>query len=253
MDAVMTRRPGSMGGTAPPLRGRRGFTLSEILIATAILGVGLVMVVAVFPVAIEQNKESTADVLGTIICENALAQIKASWTHPLAGVSNTFDPAMVDAASVVIEGNYPVPMLGDGGNAANRGFLVLARQPDLTRNDYQFVIVSYLKSNPNNNVRAKTVIFGSPDPNYTQFSVNSNTNWLKMGSPVIDPGSGRYAMIAAVFGSGPVTVKLDRPLTGITSVIVVAETDPVNGAVPRNDVLLSPATRVMTARASLRP
>jgi hypothetical protein len=217
------------------------------------------MVIAVFPVAIEQNKNSTADTLGTIICENGLAAAKAAWSHPLAplGVTNRFDPALIDTPGLALDGNYPT-----GVSGANRGFFALARQPDPTRNDYQFLVVSYLKSKPGNNVR--------PYPANLTVSWQSNVAviylaknaapWLKVGSPVIDPSTGLYATIQKVVKGGvDNTVTLDRPLstdTPVTTipggqpVIVVAETDSANN--PDPTIILSPVTRVMNARASLR-
>ena len=241
------------GGRA---RRRGGFTLSEILIATAILGVGLVMIIAVFPVAIEQNKDSTSDTLGTIICENGLAAAKAAWTDPL-GVSTTFNPALIDTV-LVLDGNYPT---AQPAGSAYRGFFVLARQVKTGRDDYQLLVVSYLKSRSNDSVRpisVNTDAVGLPS-GATQFYAMvayGGTSPLKIGSPVIDPGSGRYATIVSLaqYGGSQTIVNLDRALGATIGanrpVIVVAETD--SSYTPIATIPLSPVTKLMFARASLR-
>ena len=51
-------------------RRRRGLTLTEILIATGILGVGLVLVLAAFPVALIQHQESVEHTEGVVAAKN---------------------------------------------------------------------------------------------------------------------------------------------------------------------------------------
>lgn len=50
---------------------RGGFSLAEVLLSTAVLGVGLTMAMAVFPAAVLENKSSTDDVYATIVLDNA--------------------------------------------------------------------------------------------------------------------------------------------------------------------------------------
>ncbi len=54
-----------------------GFTLIELLISMGIMAIGLVMAGALFPAAIKQTQSSVEDTIGTIICENALAVVRA--------------------------------------------------------------------------------------------------------------------------------------------------------------------------------
>lgn len=51
---------------------RRGFTLTEILLAVGILGIGLTMVASVFPVAVDQTRRST-DATNAALCARSVA------------------------------------------------------------------------------------------------------------------------------------------------------------------------------------
>lgn len=67
----------------PPGRSRMakaGFSLAELLFAIGILGVGMIMAAGLFAAGLRQNKSSTDDVLGTIICKNAGAILQARVT-----------------------------------------------------------------------------------------------------------------------------------------------------------------------------
>ena len=61
-----------------PWRCRRaGFTLTEILMATGILGVGLTMVAAVFPVAVDQSRRSQDATMAALSARSVCAPIRA--------------------------------------------------------------------------------------------------------------------------------------------------------------------------------
>jgi len=76
LDAIVTvrcrRRRPAIGARAGV---RRAFSLLEIMIAIGILGIGLVMVAAIFPVALDQHRRSTDDVMGNLVAANAEAYL----------------------------------------------------------------------------------------------------------------------------------------------------------------------------------
>jgi prepilin-type N-terminal cleavage/methylation domain-containing protein len=241
-------------GKMPMPHRRSGFSLAEVLIATGILGVGLLRLIGIFPAAIEQNKDSTGDVLGTIICENAMSLAKVELKHPLGA----YAPVTFDTGRLLLDPNSGDTRYPTGDPNLSRGFIMMARQPDATRNDYQFAVISYLKNSSANNVSARSITIAAADPNYPFFDGNSmsfsaaSSNWLKIGSPVIDPQGRGFATIIGVSGS---TVYLNHPVIpggagqNIGPVIVVAETDPATG----NPVFsASPATCVLITRTGLR-
>ncbi len=61
------------------LRSPRGFSLLEVLLATFILGIGLIMVASVFPVGANWTRESTQDSVGQTIALNAVATIESHY------------------------------------------------------------------------------------------------------------------------------------------------------------------------------
>jgi prepilin-type N-terminal cleavage/methylation domain-containing protein len=60
-----------------PARRRAGFTLTEILMATGILGIGLTMVASVFPVALDQSRRSQEQTMAALSARSVAAIIRA--------------------------------------------------------------------------------------------------------------------------------------------------------------------------------
>jgi prepilin-type N-terminal cleavage/methylation domain-containing protein len=58
-----------------------GFTLMELMIAIGIMGVGLSMVMCLFPAALKEAGSSIQDTMGGMICKNAIAIAKAKLLH----------------------------------------------------------------------------------------------------------------------------------------------------------------------------
>ena len=58
-------------------RPRCGFTLTEILMAVGILGVGLTMVASIFPVAVDQSRRSRESTMAAMCARNVVAMMKA--------------------------------------------------------------------------------------------------------------------------------------------------------------------------------
>jgi len=61
---------------AAPAR-RRGFTLVELIIAILVLGIGLVLLAAIFPAGIAQQQFSNDDVFGRVVADHALSVIRS--------------------------------------------------------------------------------------------------------------------------------------------------------------------------------
>jgi len=62
------------------MRGRQshgGFSLTEILMAAAILGVGMTMVASVFPVAVDQSRQSVDATMAALSARSAAAMLRA--------------------------------------------------------------------------------------------------------------------------------------------------------------------------------
>src|SRR5262245_30954598 len=57
-----------------PNRRNRAFSLTEVMFAIIILGIGFILVAAIFPVSISQSRLTVEETMGTGIARSALAQ-----------------------------------------------------------------------------------------------------------------------------------------------------------------------------------
>lgn len=87
---------------------RRGFSLIEILFAIFILGIGLLMVAAVFPVAIKWTNQDVQSTIGLVISRSAVAQIKA---NPTVNNASIFSEELLPLASGGVYATYPQPYM----------------------------------------------------------------------------------------------------------------------------------------------
>lgn len=273
---------------APPGRARpRGFSLVELMISIGILGVGLAMAAALFPAAIIENQQSANDILGTIMCENALAVVKAKIKANDPNLTDLIplasDP-IADANFVCITGGlltevdlaYPAPgdpndpsddpndwigTIPDRRPSTRRGCVVLARRMKADENDFQIVVVAFRKKDPNH----KVAVVPLTDPNiYDAGEVSLMTitdgdpNNVKLDSPVIivdtaDPSVVHIARVAVIRSSGEAV--LDRrvpPIAiGNARVWAIVEIDPDTGD-PVAGIDTSPAIATLVVRTSLR-
>jgi len=234
------------------LRQRRysaGFTLVEIMIALAILGVGMAMVAAVFPAAMRFNEASHNSTLGTIICENGFVlgqlQIKRkdvddAPTPTLLGVYA--DGKETDLISARDQ-HYPT-----GSDASRTGFALLARRLLGSDHNYQFVTVAYRKQTGENKVKLQelTCIVDGKD-------VSSANGRLRVGSPLIDRSTGKYAFLESVTSNGNAGV-LDRELKDSPESIyayVLIEAEPDGDVFGLDERRRSPSIGVMAKLTGL--
>lgn len=90
MSSELKRRIGSIPGEvqwAGPLRasapaGRPAFSLAEIMIAIGILGIGMLMVAATFPVGLDQSRIVSEQSRAPIIANEAFARLELLWNEP---------------------------------------------------------------------------------------------------------------------------------------------------------------------------
>lgn len=94
------RTPSSRSSRHP----RRGFTLVEVLMAIIILGIGMISIAAIFPAGIAQQRQSSDDVMGSIVAENALSLIRTKVDASQFGTYEPLDPSYV---SSTITGDWP--------------------------------------------------------------------------------------------------------------------------------------------------
>lgn len=248
-------------------RGPGGFTLLEVMIALAIMGIGMTTAAALFVAAIKENENSFNNSIGTIVCENAIATAQTmltpgnvTWTNDLEVIA---DELKIDVIPLADQ-HYP------RGNPRT-GFVLLGRQIAAGPTDpdpltYQLVAVSYRKEKSVNQVSAIRIIPTSPlvplvaAGEKVLRNVKDPDDNIRLGSPVIvrisTPGNndiqGSYARIVSVNDDGTAW-ELDHVIStdeDVTSAYVIVEGNNVNPELGISD--LSPAMLTMAARTGLR-
>jgi len=221
------------------LRPQGAFTLAELLIAVAVLGVGLSMVASLFPAALRENQRSTDDVLGSIICQNGLAVVKSKVTHssdPFSG--HTW---FSNYSGLGNDCYFPV-----GDSDSNMGFCITGRMIEAGKNDYVIAILAYrTRTSANPIVRWINGTISDLD-DVSEVSVTNNPHFVQMGTPMLigsgaDAGAWGYVVAWDEANSKAV---LDRrlPPGANVSMRVLHE----NGATE------SPAIGVLIARTALK-
>ena len=201
-----------------------GFSLTELLISIAILGIGMTMIAALFTTGLLQAGMSLGATKGSIAAANGLAVAKLRLT------AKDIPGNDLGSFSVIVDGDHTLliskqkqlspydpyydpdhsdynPKLFsshvqyDPSNPKNReiplrGFVILGRKCE--GDSYQLVSVAYDKSSPNGKVVATTV-FSSKKQDKEELWFRPTT-YLKVGSPVIIASgdrAGEYATIVS--------------------------------------------------------
>lgn len=88
------RRTARIASASRP-RARRGLTFVEVLFAVIVLGIGFIMIAAIFPVAIQQTQSNVDETVGSTIARgaaNALNQINIASLYPIIPPATTPTP-----------------------------------------------------------------------------------------------------------------------------------------------------------------
>jgi len=230
------------------------FTLAELLIAIGLLGICVTMAAGLFPVAIKEHEKSVRNTIGTTICENALACVRAARNGPKlrANCTRLWDLPSPSVTTPLPSGWPPPEVQGDWvfdkqdlawKPDREKGCIVLGRE--IGGNDYQLIAVAYTKADALNSVESTTFGVDNPGENLMSLTTTDKPEVLRAGNVVIVPGSAQYALITSVSGD---TAELDRPITVPGgSVITLIEKDTLGDIVPRNPVIA-----VMSTRTGLR-
>ena len=98
------RRPGGSKSSSR-LRGKSspGFSLIEMLFAIGILGLGLIMVAATFPVAVKWTAQNAQSTIGQVLAQKALAYIKTQY-----GVGSPYAPPSPPPTGIIWYGFQPL-------------------------------------------------------------------------------------------------------------------------------------------------
>lgn len=234
MTSIRTLRSGTGFRPVRPRRVSAGFSLAELMIAIAILAVGMTMIASLLPMAIGEVSDSRRNTLGRIICRNALAL--AAVRVRAGDVTDTDLQVLADESSTTIlpldRQHYPQ------GSDGTTGFVLLGRKMT-DCGDYQLLSIAYRK------MSGGVVTVRSTACSVAPGGVEvTGASGLRVGSPLIDAETGGFARIVSI---NPAATEglLDRPISptrAVSSALLVVE----SGC----DVL-SPAIATMTTRTGL--
>ena len=208
-----------------PRHNSAGFTLAELVVAIAILGVGMTMAAALFPAAMKQLEYSMRDITGTVICQRGLdvartvldpngSDIPAlDLSSPATSIKSWFvaDPTRNTRLNGV---QYYDP---HQEGRTNKGFVLLARKVSANPSDgYMMLAAAYWRKVSTGTIAA-TGLSGdliNPQVDPCSTAVKNGAGRLQVGSPFIDAVTGQFAIITAV-SPDQNTGTLDRPINNL--------------------------------------
>ncbi|MBL7133242.1 MAG: hypothetical protein ISS78_04030 [Phycisphaerae bacterium] len=231
---------GPVGGPgARPGRGT-GFSLTELLIAIGLVGVGMGMIAALFVTGLAQVGMSVGTSEGGMVAANGIAVARMLLTagdvsdgegNPLTELTVIADESHTTKIGAAFQ-KFPY-----ADADTNKGFVILARQ--CGGGAYQLVSVAYAKAGTGA-VTAQTVTSSQAYADATEITFTASTN-LNVGSPVIIAASGQYATIVNLNGA---VATLDHALTIGSDAAAYVIVESTGG---------SPVTSVHVTRTGLKP
>lgn len=110
-------------------RWRAGLSFTEVMFAVIVLGIGFIMVAALFPVAIQQAKLSTEDTTAAAIARSAFSYLEQSAQVPGVEFPARPDGRVVAISQTPFSGNATVDTIVQKTALAVRGNMIRADDP----------------------------------------------------------------------------------------------------------------------------
>lgn len=197
---------------------RGGFTLTELLIAVGILGVGMTIMAVIFAAGITDVQVAVSTSGSQMIASQgksaAERKIKASniTTNSLVVLAS---PAVTNLISA---DDQKSPQ---GDPAAIKGFILLGRKIPNTSSQ-QLVSVAYRRSSTGVTAVAGTITALCNGTNLT-VALAADRDKLRVGTPIIAAETGDWARLIRIDASTtPPTYTTDRPIGGLSSTAKLA-------------------------------
>ncbi len=196
---------------AHPARRRRGFSFAEVMFAVVILGIGFIMVAAVFPVAIQQTQNNGEENIAAALARqaaNSIASLPTTLKNPCYVSGTATGPASVQmqllfpptvknyvtGANPATLGtlsftNYPTPLTGTLSNVSPPAIVVpltgnrwdLIRSNLILPTDPRYAFVGFYKRE-NGSSAAQLIIIAVASRNHPIYtSGNDNANYVAGG------------------------------------------------------------------------
>lgn len=232
---------------------RRGFTLTEIMIAMGVLAVGMAMVAGALHAGIQTHIRTIDDIMRQLIGDNALAIVQASLRHsPSNGITDKYMTGS-PTGPFIAPANLTFPT---NSNNTPYGAVVFIKARLLESggyaNDYDLLIVPYtivLESGSGNTFgvvtpralnSCKIVTSGG----VSKITVNvGDAQFLTTGSAVINPAKGQVSLVEGKDGNNNNIFVLSNNMDDAANVTTL---------VPPNGCRLECSKAVQT-KTALRP
>ena len=238
--------------------GRRGFTLTEVMIAMGVLVVGMGMAAGAFYAGIQNHTTTVDDIMRTLVGENAVAIAKARLRHPNSGITAMLSPLAVGPA----DRKFPV------GFDTGHGYLMLAVQRQTGQagqdkpNDHEFLVIPYTTPTPTNVVSTTTVtnaLISDTDTGVSQIRVFKKSDRLKLpvGAKIVEYNAAdpeqkmKIATVAGTVGSS--AVLLDVKIATGTRNLTVLEVRDKNGNPVTDEREMPEFSDAFSVRTALLP
>lgn len=254
----------------------KAFTLAEVILAIAIMGVGMVFAACLFPAAIKETESSSAALEGLIIAQNGLNVAKEMLhgniaTPPLASnisintpnkqISGTGNFIWIDGE--VTKENLSNSALGLSGfydptadwstppsSLPDTGCVILIQRQGST-NDYLVISVSYRKRKSTSTILVESLPFNLGSMKETVQNVANPDKFVKNGMVIVNTNTDTAGKMARITGKkkngSNYDVTIEHPLTNggtINNVIVINEIDA--GNVLQQTPVLSATSAIIT-------
>jgi type II secretory pathway pseudopilin PulG len=169
-----------VGAGASGSRTRRGFTFIEVLFATILLGIGFIMIAAVFPVAIQQTSVVSNETQANAVEQDAIKKIQ-SVADSINASATMFPATGTSAAPAVwaITTSYPTPGYtpnGTGGDnlfpatpAAVKGPLGAIGADGFFSADRRYGWVGFYRRDSATSPSAQVFVIALQNPNFENY------------------------------------------------------------------------------------
>jgi prepilin-type N-terminal cleavage/methylation domain-containing protein len=247
-------------------RNRDGFTLLELMIAVGILGIGLSLVMGLFPVAMRDAHATNASQLGSLICKNGIQIAKIMLNERTDSqdpkydfsINNSSDYGPVGTqytteSSFAFEYNKNTKPSNrsdktalEAGRSKYGGIVMYRRLKDSS--GYQLTSISYARQDNGEILLLQSAVLATAVEIVDGVTTITGTAGIPNNSPVIFQNTGKWSRVTRIDTSDMnrkyLTSNIDFNVNDGESIFGIAEAD---------NLVFSPALSTLVTITALRP
>jgi type II secretory pathway pseudopilin PulG len=195
---------------------KKGFSLTEILLAVGTLAVGMIFVAGVFPVAIHFTTIATERTISAVVADEAFSKVRLFGLD--FGAPNwPADPtaACVDfryvAGMVVVDDDFAYPSTADVMQKKYY-WSALCRRVRVGSPDVQVTVFVCRKAGPDFSPPVPVSV--SPGPSNRELQIGGDKRLINDGYTIVDDQTGRIYRVLERYPSNDTVILLDRDWEG---------------------------------------